>query len=437
MQQHSLTKKKSGKNFMKKIISLGLSLFLLAGCGKNSKDSSYDPIPNFDFQINKTACLFGQSYLEKEIAPDLESEINSSFMTLSKNNADTQSDFISKIIANRTDHEFITPTFSSIMKKSMLDYDVVFDKCSEILNSRKEELKDFSKKVLTTPKPFFDKVFKFYETDLKKDHKFNVFIYPTLGNALGRATSFKDNILLKFNYGNKAYDMCLLLKEVCVRLYNEKSNSEKKSIRSYFSSHKSPYAKVSYLMLEDILANTISLWAHSKFIDNSDSPPPLDQNNDINSLSKNLLPTLSKYLENENHMDSKLFDSIISAIQKLIPGSKDDINILMSKISLITESGIDVSTCNNILNSNFKIKNITNKPTIFTTIFIGNDLKNKNISTVSSKIPTKANDFIFTTKDPQNQFFIIIKTNDIAKIKTAIEKLKQLKEIKDGFEETL
>lgn len=422
---------------MKKIISLGLSLFLLAGCGKNSKDSSYDPIPNFDFQINKTACLFGQSYLEKETAPDLESEISSSFMTLSKDNLETQSDFISKIIANRTEHEFITPTFSSIMKKSMLDYDVVFDKCSEILNSRKEDLKDFSKKALTKPKPFFDKVFKFYQTELKKDHKFNVFIYPPFGKTPGKATSFKDNIFLKFNYGNKAYDICLLLKEVCVRLYNEKSNSEKKFIKSYFSSHKSAYAKVSYLMLDDILANTISQWAHSKFIDNSDSAAPQDPNSGINSVSKEILPTLSEYLEKGNSMDDKIFDSIISAVQKLIPGSKDDTKILMSKISLIIESGIDVPACNNILNSNFKIKNISNKPSKFTTIFIGNDLKNKNIATVSSKIPNKNVDFIFITKDQQNQLFIIIKTNDIAKIKTAVEKLKQLKEIKDEFEEAL
>ena len=391
-------------------------------------------VPNIEFEVNRNAALFAQVYFENDISGDLHNEIKSSFGSNSKNSKEEKAEFVSYLISGRTEHSYMTPNFMNLWKNAKSKYDKVFDDNVDILNDRKQELGMYAKKALSEKTINFKTVFDFYGSSIGENESFKIFLFPTKMSSGNFSKAFKNNLFLKFNYGNKTADICAILEQVCHRLFESRSKSSRDMIENYFMSHHSKSAKAAYFLLDEVLAYAIGgLWSHSKLSGISDSALPNHSNPKIEAISKAILPTIEKYVKTRHEIDNNFYNSFIRQVELQYPKSSSCFDVMLSKISLIVESGIDVTYCQNVLTSSFSIDDVLDKVSNYSVVFIGKNLGDPVLQPINSKIPNKKNDFLFITKDNKKKLFIIIKTNDESKIKSAIKEMKKAHEISIGF----
>lgn len=387
---------------------------------------------NIKFEINRDIALFSQVYFEKDISEELYNELKSIFITSSENQEAEKQEFIECLINKKTESKYITGRFINLWDDALLKYDRVFDNNLDILNDRKEELIAYYNQNLSKIIDF-DKIFDFYQTSLTNKTPFLVYIYPTNQNGI-YAERFGNNLFLRFNYGNKTNNFCLIYRKICNRLFETILPENKSSMEKYFMSHHSKYARPAYFLLNEVLAYTIGeVWIHSILLDKSDSPRQKHQDENINKISIALFPIVQKYLKSSTPLDNNFYNEYIKLIELQYPNSNLNYDIMLSKISLIVENGIDLENCINELKFNFPIDQLKFKPSVFSTIFIGNNLGDPALVSLQSKIPNKENEFLFVTNDSKGKLFIIIKSNDNDHINHAIRLIKKQKEIKVGY----
>lgn len=391
-------------------------------------------IPNLEFEINRNAALFAQVYFENEISEDLNNEIKSSFGANLKNSKAEKAEFVNYLINGKTEHKYMTPHFINLWKNAKSKYDKIFDDNVDILNDRKQELKIYTTKAFSKKVIDFESIFDFYGSKLQKNEPFKVFLFPTQKSSGSFSLGFQNNLFLKFNYGNKTSDCCAILEQICHRLFETKSKNSKELMENYFMNHHSKNAKAAYFLLDEVLANSIGrILCHSKLSGISDSILQKHKNPKINALSIAILPTIENYLKTNYEIDNNFYNSFIKQVELQYPKSNSLFEVLLSKISLIVESGIDVSHCQNVLASSFPIDEVCDKVSNYSVVFIGKNLGDSALLPIHSKIPNKENDFLFITSDKKSKLFVIIKTNDEAKIKLAVKEMKKLSEISIGF----
>lgn len=389
------------------------------------------------FEVNKIAALFAQVITEKTINQELFDELKDLFATNSENLESEKAEFVHCLIKKKTEHKYITGKFISIWDKALLEYDSIFSRNEDILNDRKFELQAYYKQLVSGTLSDFKKVFKFYKSELSQNSLFTVYIYPT--ELIGSfAERYGDIIILRFNYGKKTSDICLVLRKICNRLFSTMSQGDRQSVENYFLKHPSRQSIAAYFLMDKILAYTVGeIWAHSKLMDQSDSPRQLLENEKLNKISLALFPLVQKYLKSGTPLDNNFYNSYIKIFEQQYPEANANYDIILSKASLIVENGIDVSKCVTLLKDKFPIKQLTFKASAFSTIFIGNNLGDPPLSTIQSKIPNKKNDFLFITQDDKGKLFILIKSNDDKNIEKAISIIREQKEIPLNFTEDL
>ncbi len=392
---------------------------------------------NLKFEINRNVALFAQVYFEKAISKELYDELNNIFATNLESQEAEKTGFLECLINKKVENKYITGKFTDIWNKALLNYDRVFDNNLDILNDRKIELEAYYKRLSSKELADFDEVFDFYKTRLSKNEPFTVYIYPTEQNGT-YAERIGNNLFLRFCYGKKTSDLCMIYRKICNCLFETMAQGNKISMEKYFMNHYSRYAKAAYFLLNEVLAYTIGeIWIHSLLLNNSDSPRQKHPDENINKISTALFPLLQKYLKSGTPLDNNFYNSYIKIVEFQYPKSNLKYNVMLSNVSLIIESGIDLENCLNELKSNFLIRQISFKPSAFSTIFIGNNLGDPALSEIQSKIPNRKNDFLLITNDLKGKLFIIIKSNDNEHIKKAIKLINEKKEISLGYIEDL
>ena len=399
--------------------------------------------PSLDFQVNRNMSLFYQVYFEEiatDVYEDLYEEIKNSFGTLSASD-DERAEFIDNLTelekANYH-HKYMTPNFMNLWTKASESYDRKFDSDFEILSSRALELQEYSKNALENPQLNLSEVFKFYNSELGDSSQFKVYVCSTFEQSGIFARAFGNNIVLKFNYGNRAADMCAILEQVCHRLFQTMRSDSKQAMKNYFLSSGSKNALPAYFLFEDVLAYAIGgLWTHSKLPTPHDSilPKPCDQKIEI--IANAILQTVNNYLKNRKKLDKEFLKEYIKQFDIKFPKAYENYDAMLMRLSLIVENGIDVPECQNVITGKFEIKEILNEVGSYTTIFIGNNLGHPALRTIQEKLPNLNSEFMFVTSDRTGKLFIIIKTNDMRKVALAIDNLKSQPAIVFGYTKEL
>ncbi len=388
---------------------------------------------NIKFEINRNAALFAQVYFEKAISEKLYDELNNIFATNSEDQETDKAEFLECLINKKVENKYITGKFTNVWNNALLKYDRIFDNNLDILNDRKIELVTYYNQISSKELSDFDKVFNFYKTRLSKNGPFTVYIYPTEQSG-SYAERIVNNLFLRFNYGKKTINIFMIYRKICNHLFETMSQGNKISMEKYFINHYSKHGKAAYFLLNEVLAYTIGeIWIHSILLNNSDGPRQKHPDENINKISTALFPLVQKYLKSGTPLDNNFFNSYIKIVELQYPKSNLEYNVMLSNVSLIIESGIDLENCLNELKSSFPIKQISFKPYGFSTIFIGNNLGDPALSEIQSKIPNKKNDFLLITNNLKGKLFIIIKSNDNEHIKNAIKEIKEQKTIKSGY----
>ena len=399
--------------------------------------------PSLDFQVNRNMSLFYQVYFEEiatDVYEDLYEEIKNSFGTLSASD-DERAEFIDNLTelekANYH-HKYMTPNFMNLWTKASESYDRKFDGDFEILSNRATELREYSKKALENPQLNFSAVFKFYDSDVRDNSQFKVYVCSTDKQSGIFAKAFGNNIVLKFNYGNRTADMCAILEQVCHRLFQTMKSNSNQAIKNYFLYNRSKNALPAYFLFDDVLAYAIGgLWTHSKLPSPHDSILPKPHNQKIEIMANAILQTVDNYLKNRKKIDEKLLEEYIKQFDIKFPKAHENYDAMLTRITLIVENGIDIPECRNVITSKFEIKEILNEVGSYTTIFIGNNLGHPALRTIQEKLPNLNSEFMFVTSDRTGKLFIVIKTNDMRKVALAIDNLKSQPAIVFGYTKEL
>ena len=381
---------------------------------------------NIDFNVNKNISMFFQTLIEEirdNCYHELRNEINNSFSEKSSNDKEKE-EFI-RILADLQNqkylHKHMTPTFMQYWYKASECYDSLFDNDVEILNNRKLELHEYYKTVNVD----FDKIHKFYNCNLSKNEVFKVFICSCNKNLKQIAYCFGKNIIIRFGYAQLASDFCAISEQICHTMFRYMSSTTWNSIKNHLYYHKSKNAYVAYNFLDDVLAYSIGqLIVYEKLPNPKDSInlKPLD--NRVYELSKKILPTLKKYLNNKQIIDLHFIDKFVNIIDKTYPKAYEDLTISMKTISLIVENGIDYTECSQMIKEHFKTKNISNELGSFATVFIGKNLGHPVLKNIQDQLPKKTSDYMFI-KQIKGKLFFVFFTNDPKKIKKALNILKE------------
>ena len=442
------------KAFMVLLITLNLTGCLFA-VRKLMPKENIGPVPNLEFNINKTASLFGQAFINSEIDSPRFSEFSTKLSEASLTIPDPKrtplfvprtiespyEDFVDCIIHNKIENQYTTPEFSKILGLALLEYDLIFDKRLEDLINRKNELSDFCKIFFLKPKPFFSSVFKFYQTTLKKDHKFKVYLYLSSNKNEGRVTTFCNNILLQFMYSKRNKDISLILHEVCRKLYETQPINLSKKFEHFFLNHKSPYAKAMYIILNEVLATAIgNRWALMKMNHEKESKNKVHNNKYIDGLSIAILSLVMLYLEKDKKIDGEFLERSIQILAKTFIEADRAFDIMFSTITLLCKDKQLLNKSYHILNKEFHMQSVfteekENSPLML--VFIGDNLKDKSLKKIHYKIPKKIGDFLHVAIDYSKKIYVIIKTKDEAKILKAAKLLKEQKVAVDGFDRDL
>lgn len=384
--------------------------------------------PSIKFEVNRNAALFAQAYFDKDVSDKLYQILEDSLSNYLENPKE-KIEFVEYLIQGKRENKYLTGKFITTWDDVLVNYDPVFDRNLDVLNNRKQELDNRQNQIVKDKIVDLEDLFTFYKTSLSNKTVFRAYIYPT-SSSDNYVDGVGDNLFVRFCYGKVNNDFCLMYQKICNRLFETISRDDLKLIEQYFMTHSSKHAKAAYFILNDVLSYTIgNLWLHSKLCFNSDSFGKKHENENINKISLATLPMVTKYLESKKPIDKEFFEEYIKNVGLQYPKACLKYDVMLSKISLIVENGINRVDCVKLLQSNFPIKEIKFKTSLFSTIFIGNNLGDPILFQLQAKIPNKTGDFMFVTQDPQGKMFIIIKSNNEDKIKKAIEILKQQNEI--------
>ncbi|MBQ7524362.1 MAG: hypothetical protein IJT08_02015 [Alphaproteobacteria bacterium] len=403
-------------------------------------------IPNVEFEINREIALFAQVYFDQggvgaDVGKKLRDEIKSSFGSNLQDSDNDKAEFVGCLASGDVRHKYMTPTFMELWREAKLEYDSFFDNSVDILNDRKQELTLYAEKAFADGHIDFKRVFDFYASELSEDTQFRAFIFPSNGHATENGTTkqnfaiaFGNNILLKFNYGNRAADTEAVLEQICQRLFA----TMPRGTEDYFLHHASKSAKVAFLLLDDVLAYVIGKkWVHSRLGELADSPLQKCDDDKLEALANFIFPKLESYLNWERKIDEEFCDEFIKAVELQFPEAYKRPDIVLQKFALRIESGIDASLCQDLLTSSFNVKEIFENHLHYPLIFIGKNLGDHTLSSIQSKIPYRNDDFLLLTTDNKGRLFILINTSDEAKITRAIEKLRKLQTLEIGHIEDL
>ncbi|MDR3224657.1 MAG: hypothetical protein LBT03_03785 [Holosporales bacterium] len=387
-------------------------------------------VPDISVSVDRFAFVFAMSCFENSQNNELGRLISEA---LSEKSDDYQNDceqFVICFINDRPNDRRMTSTLIAAKKEALLASEKMFDSSRGVLEQRKEELSIYWNKFFKKDKIGFSKVYKFYGIS---PQLFKVFLY--LSGIQGTfAKGFGTNIFLRFSYGKRTTDTCAVFKEICNCLYQRMPKARAAQVEHYFVFHKSPHAMAAYLILGETLAHAIGVrWIYQVLSSDSDSSPDPYSDPNIEKVSSEIFQTVNEYLGNKGELDDNFCESFIRIVAEQFPKAKDLFDIMLSKISLITENGIDITVCSSAILSSFNVRDITNKQSNYTTVFIGRNLGDQALKTISTKLPKKDNNFLFITKNNTNKLFIVICTNDETKIQTAVRRVKRLKEFTEDY----
>lgn len=395
-------------------------------------------VPNFAFQVNRNISCFHRTYYEKdkaEIYEELKKEIKASFGTISATLKEKAEfiDILQNLEKEMYHHKYMTPKFMGLWEKASEDSDKYFDSDIEILTNRTLELSSYAKEALKKSSIDFSAVFKFYDTELQESCQFKVFVCATQKSG-SIARAFGKNIIVNFNYGHRSADLCAIVEQVCHTLSQTMRLSKKQSIKNHFLSHKSKNALAAYFLFEKIVDYTIGkLWIYKNLQTPIDSTIGKLATQQLESVAEAMLPAIEQYLKERKVIDTKFIDEFIRQIDLHFQEAHKHFDIMLKKISLIVENGIDIPECQKIIMSNFEIEDVLHEISSYTTVFIGNNLGHPALRNIQDKIQNKGKDFVLVTTDKANRLFIIIKTNNLDLVKKAIDDIKDQPTITDGY----
>ena len=390
---------------------------------------------NLDFQVNRETSLFYQVFFERSYDNELREEIESSFNSLSSSD-DEKAEFIKNLAdpKRKYNHKYMTPNFLDLWTKAKEKYDGQFTSDVDILSARSLELKQYSEKTFKKGQLDFDPVFDFYNGQ-KPREQMKIFVCSTSKSSGNFANAYGNNIILKFNWGKCSADMCEILEQICHRLFQGMRPQDKQWMKNYFLAHKSPNFLPAYFLIDDVLAYTIGkLWAHPKLPAPQDSTFQKTKDPKIEKIAKSILKTIEKYLKDNKKIDKEFLDEFIKQVDRHFPKAYEEYAMMLKRVCIIVENGIDVPECKKTLQSEFEIDEIQDEIGPYTNIFIGKNLGAPALRTIQDKLPRRDGDYIFVTQDPKTRkLYIVINTNDIEKIKATIKDLKRQPAITIGY----
>jgi len=403
-----------------------------------SLSNSLSANTNIEFNINKAACLFAQSFcIQGQQSPKILefcNQINKLFLKDEDKN-DKKNEFVNCLINNKVEHEYLTPEFSSILKEAKSEYDTIFEKKSDELLNRKDELSSYSETFFSKHQSFLTDIFKFYLILAQEDQnqKFRIYLYPSNDISSGKITVFGDNMFLKLVYNKQSEDLCSIIHEVCHKLYKFK----KDTFENFFLKHKSKYSKAMLLLFDEFLATTIgNRLAYAKMNNGQEYKNDVSEDKYINTISRYFMPLIKKYINSSRWLDDQFLEESIKILEKDFKDINKTFDTMFLKINLIIEDKNLLPTYSKILKKEFCINDIyDNNKLPYTLIFIGENLGDPSLRSIGRKIPNKSGDFLSVILDENEKIYVIIKTKNEEKINKAVKILKDLKKVgPNGFE---
>jgi hypothetical protein len=324
------------------------------------------------------------------------------------------------------------PQLQAAIKAALIEDEQRFDDAYELLRQRRDELRGY------LGGPAAEAVERQLEQFLGKGRgpvqECWVYVYSQADEG-PTVIAEGNQIFLRTRYGKTTPEVCAILRAVCRWRYENIQQPRAHWIARYFRSHKAKVARAAYIILGDVIANSIGNdWTYERLRERqqADSPPNSHPNRQIERVTKAVVPIIKMYLENGKEMDESFLDQYINIVEKLYPEASETMWIRLAQVSLITEVGIDVPYCSQLITKELRTRRITNKVSDDTTIYVGKGIGHSALRTLK-KIPNKENDLLFITENDGGQLFIVIKTYDEKKIKTAIDIIKRMTKIQKEY----
>ncbi len=196
----------------------------------------------------------------------------------------------------------------------------------------------------------FFQVSNFYGTPWPADIPFTTALCPIplesgVTSAVPKVNTLVCSYLSENDEDYKA-TLGVAVHEMCHSIYDEQPASLQKQIDDWFMLSKSPFATHAYSYFNEGLATAIGNgWAYEQlngYVDEGD----WYADETIDGFAKAIHPLINAYLRERQTIDRPFVDAAIEAFAKTFPNSDKDLNVLLNRVGIYSNSENDQSLTN-------------------------------------------------------------------------------------------
>ncbi|MEM6804199.1 MAG: hypothetical protein AAF696_22535 [Bacteroidota bacterium] len=296
----------------------------------------------------------------------------------------------------------------------------------------------------------FLRISRFYHTNWDKKTPFKIMLYPIPMRGGNTTAIPKGNALICSFLSHRENDyqgrLGVIIHEMCHILFGEQTADFQHQIDSWFSSSKSPYAKLAYTYIDEGLATVLGNgWAYEQIHGKEDSLSWYN-NPYIDGFAHAMYPLIKDYMKEGKAIDQAFIDKAIEIFGQTFPKSLQDTQVLMNEIQLFANSEIEaeLDLISTSVRKDFRIQSMWfstpimnqqsiksfSKPAI-TKVFIVESKQAETLKTLDKsfeglKIETPLNS-IDVFKDTETKSpVIVINISDLSKLPAGMDVLARL-----------
>ncbi len=357
----------------------------------------------------------------------------------------TNEEFFTKIIGVIPNSDYVL--LKQIITQAEPFYDTfIYNNNKEIVFNKVRELQELSPKL----NQLFEKFKSFYGSSWDKAIPFNLTLYPILGNR-GQTTATPHANSLEMGVLTQEDDNFTLLSvgmhEMCHVLYDEQPLQIQEMIDDAFSDSTIIYSQFAYHYIDEALATALGNgYVYKKLTTELDTSEWYNDSY-IDTYAKAIYPLVENYLDSNKQLDRTFIYRAISVFQKTFPNAiyEYEPNFINTNLYFETENELEVEDLQSYLHNCFRIYSsntsnpILNAETLdliktspeTQVIFVYKNqaqtmLKLQSIFGKLIGLPIK-NNMLINFIDKNNRAIIIVKAENLEKIKDGVKLMKTQK----------
>ncbi|MDR1488470.1 MAG: hypothetical protein LBI26_01890 [Holosporales bacterium] len=321
---------------------------------------------------------------------------------------------------------------SNIYQQGLLEYtNLIWNKAEKSILKKQKEFQIMAKKHLNNE--YFKRIYKFYGAKLPKNYHLKIYLMPVLGSDKF-ATPIGDNKIFITSMDHDVATHFGIIAHECCHVAYHKKNKDK--MEKFFKNHKSGIGSIVFNVIDEGLATAIGNRVFKISIDGVDSEEAYAFPH-INNFSKKLKYLAKEYLDKGKEMDEEFWGKAIKLFAIENPEAKNNLDILMHTTTVFTDK--PDSSYKNLLNlawaSRFLMQSIDIKA--LDTIVKERETLDPYIYIISNNAKcadsVEGKDYLHVKKLSDGKITIVVKTDDMEKIRVAFKYLKDNPIVKKTF----